>query len=36
MVEMWKTGAKPQKDRVIQIMSKIDPANGQRYREIGF
>jgi len=36
LVEMWKTGAKPQKDRVIQIMSKIDPANGQRYREIGF
>ncbi len=36
LVEMWKVGAKPQKDRVIQIMSKIDPANGQRYREIGF
>ncbi len=36
LVEMWKIGAKPQKDRVIQIMSKIDPANGQRYREIGF
>jgi len=35
LVEMWKLGAKPQKDRVIQIMSKIDPANGQRYREIG-
>ncbi len=35
LVEMWKVGAKAQKDRVIQIMSKIDPANGQRYREIG-
>lgn len=36
LVEMWKVGAKPQKDRVIQIMSKADPANGLRYREIGF
>ncbi len=36
LVEMWKVGSKPQKDRVTQIMSKIDPANGQRYREIGF
>ena len=35
LVEMWKIGTKAQKDRVIQIMSKIDPANGQRYREIG-
>lgn len=36
LVEMWKVGTKAQKDRVMQIMSKIDPANGQRYREIGF
>ena len=35
LVEMWKVGARPQKERVIQIMSKIDPANSQRYREIG-
>jgi hypothetical protein len=35
LVEMWKIGSKAQKDRVIQIMSKIDPANGARYREIG-
>ncbi|MEO6758677.1 MAG: DUF4835 family protein [Saprospiraceae bacterium] len=35
LVEMWKVGSKAQKDRVIQIMSKIDPANGQRYRDIG-
>ena len=35
LVEMWKLGAKAQKDRVQQIMTKIDPANSQRYREIG-
>jgi hypothetical protein len=35
LVEMWKNGTKPQRDRVIQIMSKIDPTNSQRYREIG-
>lgn len=35
LVEMWKTGTKAQKDRVLQIMTKIDPANTQRYREIG-
>lgn len=35
LVEMWKIAPKQQKDRVIQIMSKIDPANTQRYREIG-
>jgi hypothetical protein len=35
LVEMWKVAPKAQKDRVIQIMSKIDPANSQRYREIG-
>ena len=34
LVEMWKAGEKPQKDRVIQIMTKIDPANSRRYREI--
>jgi len=34
LVEMWKIGPRPQKDRVVQIMSKIDPANGNRYREI--
>lgn len=35
LVEMWKIGPKAQKDRVIQIMTRIDPANSQRYREIG-
>lgn len=35
LVEMWKIAPKAQKDRVIQIMSKIDPANTQRYKEIG-
>lgn len=35
IVEMWKVASKTQKDRVIQIMSKIDPANSGRYREIG-
>jgi len=35
LVEMWKLAPRAQKDRVIQIMSKIDPANTQRYREIG-
>ena len=35
LVEMWKVAGRPQKGRVIQIMSKIDPANSQRYREIG-
>lgn len=35
LIEMWKVGARPQKERVIQIMTKIDPANTQRYREIG-
>ncbi|MBK8966282.1 MAG: DUF4835 family protein [Lewinellaceae bacterium] len=34
LVEMWKVGDKPKKDRVVQIMTKIDPANSQRYREI--
>lgn len=34
LVEMWKIGDKPKKDRVVQIMTKIDPANSQRYREI--
>lgn len=35
LVEMWKVGSRPQKERVMQIMTKIDPANSQRYREIG-
>ncbi len=34
LVEMWKSGTKQQKDRVLQIMTKIDPANSQRYREM--
>ncbi len=35
LVEMWKIGSKQQRDRVQQIMIRIDPSNGQRYREIG-
>lgn len=35
LVEMWKLGQRPQKERVIQILSKIDPANTPRYKEIG-
>jgi hypothetical protein len=35
IVEMWKVGSKPQKDRIFQIMVKIDPANTQRYKEMG-
>lgn len=34
LVDMWKIGPRPQRERVVQIMSKIDPANGGRYREI--
>lgn len=35
LVEMFKVAGKPQKERVTQIMTKIDPANTPRYREIG-
>jgi hypothetical protein len=35
LIEMFKVAGKPQKERVIQIMSKIDPSNSPRYREIG-
>lgn len=35
IIEMWKIGAKPQKERVYQIMVKIDPANTQKYKDIG-
>ncbi|MBK8557729.1 MAG: DUF4835 family protein [Lewinellaceae bacterium] len=35
LVEMWKTGTKTQKDRVFQIMTKIDPVNTQRYKDMG-
>ncbi len=35
IVEMWKIGERPQKERVQQIMMRIDPANTPRYREIG-
>jgi hypothetical protein len=35
LVELWKLGTKQQKERVIQIMTRLDPANSQRYREIG-
>jgi hypothetical protein len=35
LIEMFKIAGKPQKDRVSQIMIKMDPANSQKYREIG-
>lgn len=35
IVEMFKVAGKPQKERVIQIMTKIDPANAPKYKEIG-
>jgi hypothetical protein len=35
LVEMFKVAGRPQKERVTQIMTKIDPANSPRYREIG-
>ncbi len=35
LIEMWKQGTKPQRERVYQILTKIDPANTSRYREIG-
>lgn len=35
IIEMFKIAGKPQKDRVSQIMIKMDPANSQKYREIG-
>lgn len=34
LVEMWKVGPRPQRERIVQIMSKVDPANAARYREI--
>lgn len=35
LVELFKVAARPQKERVLQIMSKVDPANAQKYRELG-
>ncbi|MCS7035425.1 MAG: DUF4835 family protein [Saprospiraceae bacterium] len=35
IVEMWKIGDRQQKERVQQIMMRIDPLNMPRYREIG-
>ncbi len=35
VVEMWKIGERTHKERVQQIMMRIDPANTPRYREIG-
>ncbi len=34
LIEMFKTAARPQKERVYQIMSKVDPANSQKYQEL--
>jgi hypothetical protein len=36
VTEMWKVGPKPQRDRVMQIMTKLDPSNSQRYKDIGY
>lgn len=35
LVELWKMGTRPQKERVVQIMTRLDPSNVARYREIG-
>ncbi len=35
LVEMWKLGTRPQKERVAQIMAKIDPASALRYKALG-
>lgn len=35
IIEMWKQGTKPQRERIVQVMGKIDPGNTQRYLEIG-
>jgi hypothetical protein len=35
IIEMMKNATVPQRQRVFQVMSKIDPANTQRYREMG-
>jgi hypothetical protein len=34
LIEMWKQGTKPQREHIFQIMTKLDPANTQRYRDI--
>ncbi|MFN4079886.1 MAG: DUF4835 family protein [Saprospiraceae bacterium] len=36
LIEMFKVAPKPQRERVFQIMSKADPANATRYREVNF
>jgi Domain of unknown function (DUF4835) len=35
LVEIWKLGTRPQKERVSQIMSKIDPSSALRYKALG-
>jgi Domain of unknown function (DUF4835) len=35
LVEVWKLGTRPQKERVIQIINRLDPATSIRFREIG-
>lgn len=35
LVEIWKLGTRPQKERVVQIINRLDPANSIRFREIG-
>ena len=35
LIDIFKVSARTQKSRVYSIMSKIDPANANKYRAIG-
>ena len=35
IIEMWKQGSRGNKERVVDVMSRIDPAYAQRYRDVG-
>ena len=34
LIELFKVAARPQKERVYQIMSKVDPSNAQKYLDL--
>ena len=34
IVEIYKRGTQQEKDRIIQLMSKVDPTNASQYRSI--
>ncbi|MBC7774797.1 MAG: DUF4835 family protein, partial [Phycisphaerae bacterium] len=36
IVDIFKAGLPQEKARVNQIMTKLDPANSNKYRQIGF